>query len=144
VTNDDLPEDWSPERNRAEFVKWLDVLYRLVESDPTTHGLRGQSEDIQQILSRLARRLGFPRGPIEKRKEKVTRWTLVGRELHQREYIMATDPNGSSVAEQFHGMYCLKSIPYRFTGCRGGLPDDKFREQVLARLRRWREAVNNE
>jgi hypothetical protein len=141
--NDGLPNDWTTDRNRSEFVKWLRILHRLVELGPTDWGLWQQTREAQELLARLARRLGFDRGPIERRKETIEFVTADGRELHQREYVIATDPANPSAAEQFDAsIHYLDSSPRRICyDNSGGMSDAAFRQEVLTRLERWLQAV---
>ena len=144
MIDDGLPDDWTPARNRLEFIKWLEILYGLIKSGPTDWGTWQQTRDFQEILARLARRLGFDRGPIERRKETITLTTTEGRELHEREYVIATDPFELSAAERFDGWITyLDAEPIRSHGARGGLSETQFRRQVLTRLKRWQKAAAN-
>jgi hypothetical protein len=89
-----LPNDWLPERDRQEFGKWLDIFRGLVETAPADWVVWTQTRDTQEILAALARRLGFGRGPIERRGEKIVIAGERGRELQDRNYVVAVGPDG--------------------------------------------------
>jgi hypothetical protein len=142
VTDNFSSQDCSTAHNRSEFFKWLDIVYRLVDSAPTTWGTWQQTRDFQELLADLARKLGFEHGPIERRNEEFTVNTAAGRELHHREYVVATEPSGPSVAERFDGWIKYPvAIPFTIRGVRGGMAEIEFREEVLVRLVVWRKAV---
>jgi len=141
VSDDGLPA-WTAARNKLEFVKWVRLLSGLVQTAPAGWEVWQQTRDAQEVLEKLARRVGFDRAPIERRTETFTRVTDRGRERHERHYVVAREPTGSTIAERFDGVVdYLDSTPHLIEGVRGGLPDPEFREQVLSRLRLWLDAL---
>lgn len=144
MSDDGLPA-WTAARNKLEFVKWLRLLSGLVQTAPAGWEVWQQTRDAQEVLEKLARRVGFDRAPIERRTETHNRDTDRGRERHERHYIVAREPTGSTTAERFDGWVdYLDSTPRLTKGVRGGIPDPEFREQVLSRLRLWLEALGEQ
>src|SRR5262249_7099797 len=103
VTNDSQQVDSAREESGVKFVKWLDAATGLIQSAPPETYVAGELVDISEILSRLARTLGYIHAPVECRTETISSKTDRGRELHERKWYLGMDPCGNRLAERFSG-----------------------------------------
>jgi hypothetical protein len=126
----------------SELSRWLGVLIHGIESVPPSWETWQQTRDHQEIVRNLAMKLGYPRGRIERRKEDITLAINGRRERHEREWIIAVDKSGDTVAVRFDSWVTDLDHEWpRTVRVRGGMGDEEFRDKVLVCLAKWRKCA---